>query len=1231
MPVLETSNRMEKGEGRGQAGNIFRTTPSKGELIGLSLFKQYRRNGVMTMTKKMQTIDGNTAAVHVAYALSDVAAIYPITPSTSMGEVVDEWAALGRKNIFGQAMTVRQMQSEAGAAGAVHGALAAGALTTTFTASQGLLLMIPNMYKISGELLPAVFHVSARALAAHALSIFGDHSDVMSVRQTGFAMIASGSVQEVMDLALVSHLSSIEGSLPFLHFFDGFRTSSEIQKIEVIDYDDIAGLVNHDAIAEFRSRAMNPEHPHIRGTAQNPDVYFQGREAANPFYLQIPTIVEEYMGKVGDLTGRRYKLFDYVGHPDAERVVVAMGSSTETIEEVVNYLNARGERLGLVKVRLYRPFSIEHFLAEIPTTAEHITVLDRTKEPGAIADPLFTDVCTAFHEYGHDVELTGGRYGLGSKEFTPAMAKAVFDNMRSVGAKKHFTVGIKDDVTYTSLPVQEHFSTAPAGTVQCKFWGLGSDGTVGANKSAIKIIGDHTNKFAQGYFAYDAKKSGGITVSHLRFSDNPIQSTYLVNTADFIACHKANYVQLYDVLEGVKPGGTFLLNSPWTLEEMEEEIPASVKRTIASKNLKFYNVDAVKIAETIGLGGRINMIMQTAFFSLSKVLPFEEAVDFLKKDIQKTYGSKGDKIVAMNISAVDQTLANLHEVKYPEQWATAVEGKPAASAMDAPDFVENVMRPMLAQKGDSLPVSAFEPDGIFPVGTARYEKRGVAIHVPEWISENCIQCNQCSFVCPHASIRPALATDEELEDAPEGFNTIAAIGKELKGYRFRIQVNTLDCQGCGNCADICPAKKSALVMRPIGTQTAVEVPNQEFFEILPIRDNLVKRESVKGSQFCQPLMEFSGACAGCGETPYVKVLTQLMGERMIIANATGCSSIWGASAPSTPYCTNAEGFGPAWGNSLFEDTAEFGYGIALAYKQRRARLANLMRQALETDIADELKAAMNEWLKGIDDAETSAVSGRKILDLIIDTQPTPELAAICGMTDLLSKKSIWAFGGDGWAYDIGFGGLDHVLASGEDINALVMDTEVYSNTGGQSSKATPTGAVAKFAFSGKKTGKKDLGRIAMTYGYIYVASISMGANKQQAVKALLEADRYPGPSLILCYAPCINQGLKAGMGKSQDEMKRAVESGYWPLYRYNPLLEKEGKNPFILESKDPDGSIQEFLAGENRYASLEKTFPEESKRLRAIIEEQVNRRNAALKVMADPTQVCAPSDEESDK
>ncbi|MFO7838769.1 MAG: pyruvate:ferredoxin (flavodoxin) oxidoreductase [Desulfosalsimonadaceae bacterium] len=1182
------------------------------------------------MTKEMKTIDGNTAATHVAYALSDTAAIYPITPSSSMGEVADEWSAQGRKNIFGQTLNVKQLQSEGGAAGAVHGALAAGALTTTFTASQGLLLMIPNMYKISGELLPGVFHVSARALAAHALSIFGDHSDVMCVRQAGFAMLASGSVQEVMDIALISHLSAIEGSLPFLHFFDGFRTSSEIQKIEMISYDDMASLVNFEAVEEFRSRAMNPEHPHIRGTAQNPDIFFQNREAANPFFTDIVPVVDEYMDRVSKMIGRRYNLFDYVGHPDADRVIVAMGSAAETIEEMVNYLNKRGERVGLVKVRLYRPFSIEHFMRALPAGVEHITALDRTKEPGAIGDPLYTDICTAFKEYGEMPEISAGRYGLGSKEFTPAMVKAVYDNMASLGAKNHFNVGIKDDVTHSSLPVREQFDPVPEGTVQCMFWGLGSDGTVGANKSAIKIIGDHTEQYAQGYFSYDAKKSGGLTVSHLRFSGHPIQSTYRVNAADYVACHNTSYVQLYDVLEGIKEGGTFVLNSPWTVEDMEKTLPAAMRRTIARKKLKFYNVDAIKIAEDIGLGGRINMIMQTAFFKLSNVLPFDEAINYLKSDIQKTYGKKGDKVVQMNIDAVDKALDNVVEVNYPGSWKDVVdESLKPAFYKEEPEFVRNVMRPMLEQKGDELPVSAFEPDGIFPLGTTKYEKRGVAINVPEWVPENCIQCNQCAFVCPHAAIRPVLVTDEELKEAPEGFETKPATGKELKGYNFRMQIHPLDCQGCGNCADICPAKKPALVMRPLNTQTPAQVPNHEFSETLPIRDDLVKRETVKGSQFCQPLLEYSGACAGCGETPYVKVLTQLFGERMIISNATGCSSIWGASAPSIPYCTNEDGHGPAWGNSLFEDAAEFGYGIGMSCHQRRNKLADLMREALEKDLPQELKDAMQGWLDHMNDAKESAAYGREVEQLIAGTDPDPVLDQIYEMADLLVKKSIWVFGGDGWAYDIGYGGLDHVLASGDDINVLVMDTEVYSNTGGQSSKATPTGAVAKFAFSGKKTGKKELGRIAMTYGYVYVASIAMGASKQQTLKAFLEADAYPGPSLIICYTPCINQGLKVGMGKSQAEEKRAVETGYWPLYRYNPLLEKEGKNPFILESKDPDGTIQEFLAGENRFASLEKTFPEESKKLRQQIEEEINHRHKALKQMADPTIVC--KEEETDK
>jgi pyruvate-ferredoxin/flavodoxin oxidoreductase len=1172
------------------------------------------------MGKKMKTVDGNTAAAHVAYAMSDVAAIYPITPSTPMGEIADEWAAQGRKNIFGQTLNVKQLQSEAGAAGAVHGALAGGALTTTFTASQGLLLMIPNMYKISGELLPGVFHVSARAVAAHALSIFGDHQDVMAVRQSGFAEICSNSVQEVMDLGLVAHLSAIESRVPFLHFFDGFRTSHEIQKIEMIDYEDMAKLVNMEAVEAFRKRAMNPEHPHLRGTAQNPDIYFQGREAANPYYDKVADVVVDSMKKVGELTGRNYNLFDYVGAADADRVVVSMGSSCEAIEEVVNHLNSQGEKVGLLKVRLYRPFIVENFLATLPQSTQKISVLDRTKEPGAIGEPLYLDVCTAFLKSSANPQIVGGRYGLGSKEFTPAMIMAVYDNLKADNPNNQFTVGITDDLTQTSLEVEKAVDTTPQGTVQCKFWGLGSDGTVGANKSAIKIIGDNTDMYAQGYFAYDSKKSGGITVSHLRFGSSPIQSTYLVNTADFVACHKDNYVRLYEILEGVKEGGTFLLNSPWSSEDMEKELPAELRQKIAEKKLKFYNVDAVKIAENVGLGNRINMIMQTSFFKLANVLPFEEAIELLKEDIQKTYGRKGEKIVQMNVQAVDQTLDNLKEISYPESWLTAVAD--AAAAADEPDFVKNVMRPILAQQGDKLPVSAFEPDGTFPVDTAKYEKRGVAINVPEWIMDNCIQCNQCAFVCPHAAILPVLATEEELADAPATFTAKKAVGKDLKGYQYRCQINALDCQGCGNCADICPAKKKALVMKHIQTQTEEQVPNYDFAVTIPLKDNIMKRDSIKGSQFQKALMEFSGACAGCGETPYVKVLTQLFGERMIISNATGCSSIWGGSAPTTPYSVNKDGHGPAWGNSLFEDAAEFGYGIGLAVLQRRNKLADLMREAVASDISDELKDAMSGWLEGMQDADESRKYGDQLKSLLASADGNPLLSEIAAMDDLFTKKSVWAFGGDGWAYDIGYGGLDHVIASGEDINLLVMDTEVYSNTGGQSSKATPTGAIAKFAFSGKKVGKKDLGRMAMTYGHVYVASISMGANKQQTMKAFVEADKHPGPSLIICYAPCINQGIRKGMGKTQEEEKLAVQSGYWPLYRFNPALAEKGENPFILESKDPDGTLQEFLSGENRYAMLEKTFPEESKILRERIEEEFTVRYDTLKLMADRSAFC---------
>jgi len=1173
------------------------------------------------MAKVMQTIDGNTAAAHVAYGMSEVSTLYPITPSTSMGEIVDQWSAQGRKNIFGQTLDVRQLQSEAGAAGAVHGSLAAGALTTTFTASQGLLLMIPNMYKISGELLPGVFHVSARSVAGHALSIFGDHSDVMACRQTGFAEVSSNSVQEVMDLALVSHLSAIDSRVPFLHFFDGFRTSSEIQKIELIDYEDMAMLVNYEAIDEFKKRAMNPEHPHLRGTSQTPDVYFQAREAANPFYVKVPGIVLANMKKVGDLTGRSYKLFDYVGDPNAENVIVAMGSGCETIEEVINHLNGDGAKLGMVKVRLYRPFSAEHLFAALPETVKTITALDRTKEPGSLGDPLYMDIITAYVERGGSIPaILGGRYGLSSKDFSPAMVKAVYDNMEVDNPKNHFTVGINDDVMNSSLSLGGTIDTTPEGTVQCKFWGLGADGTVGANKSAIKIIGDNTDMFAQGYFDYDAKKSGGITVSHLRFAPTEIRSTYFVNSADYVACHKATYVNIYDVLDGIKEGGTFVLNSHWSLEDMETELPAEMRKTIAEKKLKFYNLDAVKIASDVGLGGRINMIMQTAFFNLANVIPIDEAIGYLKDSVKKMFGRKGDKIVNMNIAAIDNTIENLVEVKYPESWKDASGERPAKPA--ATEFVEKVMRPAQSQKGNSLPVSAFTPDGVFPTDTSKYEKRGVAINVPEWIMENCIQCNQCSFVCPHAAIIPILATDEELKDAPETFKTKNAVGKELKGYNFRIQVNSQDCQGCGNCVDICPSKKPALVMKTIETQTAVEIPNYDFSLTVPYKDSLVKKESVKGSQFQKPLLEFSGACAGCGETPYAKVLTQLFGDRMIIANATGCSSIWGGTAPSVPYSVNKDGHGPAWGNSLFEDAAEFGFGIAVATKQRRNKLADLMKEAIASDISDEIKTAMSGWLDGMYDADASRKYGNELKSLLGGVKRNALLESIYKMGDIYTKKSIWSFGGDGWAYDIGYGGLDHVIASGEDVNILVLDTEVYSNTGGQASKATPTGAVAKFAFSGKKIGKKDLGRMAMIYGHVYVASVSMGANKQQTLRAFAEADAHPGPSVIICYAPCINQGLKKGMGKTQLEMKLAVDSGYWPLYRYNPAWEAEGKNPFKLESKEPDGTVQDFMAGEVRFASLEYTFPEESKRLRSQIENEVNYKYKILKQMDDPKSVC---------
>ncbi len=1169
------------------------------------------------MSQKMKTMDGNTATTHIAYALSDVAAIYPITPSSNMGEEADEWAAKGQKNLMDQIVTVKEMQSEAGAAGAVHGSLAAGALTTTFTASQGLLLMIPNMYKIAGELLPGVFHVSARALASHALSIFGDHQDVMAARQTGFAFLCSSSVQECMDLALVAHLASIESSVPFCHFFDGFRTSHELQKINVIDYDDIRGVVNWDKVNQFRQNAMNPEHPNQRGTAQNPDVYFQNREACNSFYDALPDMVIDAMAKVASITGRTYRPFDYVGHPEAERVIIAMGSACETIEEVVTLLNEQGQRVGLIKVRLYRPFSADLMLNVLPATVDTVTVLDRTKEPGAPGDPLYLDVCTAFMETGEAPRILAGRYGMGSKEFTPAMAKAIFDNMMVTGPKTHFTVGIIDDVTRTHLEIGQDINTVPEGTVQCKFFGLGADGTVGANKQAIKIIGDNTDMYAQAYFSYDSKKSGGFTVSHLRFGTSPIHSTYLVNQADYIACHKSAYVNQYDVLEGIKDGGVFVLNSKWSKEELSKALPASMKRTIAKKKIKFYNVDAEKVAAEVGLGGRINMIMQTAFFKLAEVIPFERAVELLKDSIKKTYGSKGEKIVNMNIDAVDKALGALAEIKIPASWANAKDE--AAAPLNEPEYISQVVRPILAQQGDKLPVSCFTPDGIVPLGTTAFEKRGVAIAVPEWKAETCIQCCQCSFVCPHAAIRPVVAAPEELESAPDSFVTKDAIGKELKGLQFRIQVYAEDCLGCGSCADVCPAKGKALFMKPLDTQLSDQKANLAFAEEnITIKDNLLRRDTLKGSQLQQPLLEFSGACAGCGETPYVKLVTQFFGERMVIANATGCTSIWGGSSPSTPYCTNKDGFGPAWGNSLFEDAAEYGYGMLLAYNQRRAKLADLMTEALAVKgISSEMKEALQGWIDNKESAEESRNFGEAILSELHDAPEHPAFDQIWELNDMLTKKSVWVFGGDGWAYDIGYGGLDHVLASGEDINVLVMDTEVYSNTGGQASKSTPLGSIAKFAASGKRTAKKDLGRMAMTYGYVYVASVSIGANKQQLIKALAEAEAYKGPSLIIAYAPCINQGIRKGMGKSIEESKLAVESGYWPLYRFNPDLAKEGKNPLSLDYKAPDGTILEFLQGETRYAQLNKIAPEDAKRLNEELAKEVEERYVALKYLAD--------------
>ena len=1175
------------------------------------------------MAKQLMTIDGNTAAAHVAYAFTDVAAIYPITPSSTMAEVVDDWAAQNRKNIFGQTVKVVEMQSEAGAAGTFHGSLQAGALTTTFTASQGLLLMIPNMYKVAGELLPGVFHVSARALAAQSLSIFGDHQDVMAARQSGCVMLASGSVQEVADLAPVAHLAAIKGRLPFVHFFDGFRTSHEIQKVEVLEYSDYASLVDQEAIAEFRARALSPNHPVTRGTAQNSDIYFQTREASNKFYNNIVPIVEEYMQKMNELTGRNYGLFNYYGASDAEYVVIAMGSVTEAIEETIDALNATGEKYGLVKVHLFRPFSTEHFLAAMPSTVKKICVLDRTKEPGAIGEPLYLDVRSAFYNAENAPEIIGGRYGLASKDVTPSHLKAVFDNLKSEEAKNQFTVGIVDDVTFTSIPVNDELKVNTGGTVRCKFWGLGSDGTVGANKQAVKIIGEHTNKYVQAYFAYDSKKSGGITMSHLRFGDEPIRSTYLIDEADYIACSQQAYVNEYDLLKGLKKGGNFVLNCLWSQEELDAKLPAMMKRYIAANEINFYTIDAVGIAAKIGLGKRVNMIMQAAFFKLANIISEEEATAYLKKSIEKSYGKKGQDIVEMNYKAVEAGFTGLVKVDVPASWATAEEEQVATSVK--PDFIKNIVEPINRQEGDNLPVSAFNgiEDGTFEAGTAAYEKRGVGINVPEWKVDTCIQCNQCAFVCPHACIRPVLVSEEEMQDAPEGFEAKKAVGKGFEGLVFRMQVSTMDCTGCGNCVDICPTKIKSLEMKPLATQVEKEIPNWEFAvsEKVSYKGDLVKGTTVKDSQFKTPLMEFSGACAGCGETPYMKLLTQLFGDRMMIANATGCSSIWGGSAPSTPYTKNHEGKGPAWANSLFEDNAEYGLGMMVAVNQMRSRIEERLREIASMPIDEAAKESINNWIENKENGELSKVYSKEIEAILDNNVITLEeakeaLEQVKERRDYLVKRSQWIIGGDGWAYDIGYGGLDHVLASGENINVLVFDTEIYSNTGGQASKSTPMAAMAKFAAAGKRTRKKDLGRMMMSYGNVYVAQVAMGADKNQLVKAMLEAEAYDGPSIIIAYATCISHGLKCGMGKSISHMGDAVKAGYWHLYRYNPLLEEQGKNPFILDSKEPTESFREFIMGQVRYSAILKQYPEQAEELFQMAEKQAQDRLMGYKRLA---------------
>lgn len=1164
--------------------------------------------------KFADTMDGNQAAALASYNFTEVAAIYPITPSSPMAESVDEWAAHGRKNLFDQAVRVVQLQSEAGASGSMHGSLAAGALTTTYTSSQGLLLMIPNIYKMVGELLPGVLHVAARAIATHALSIFGDHQDVMACRQTGAIMLVSSNAQEAYDLGTIAHLTAISASLPIIHFFDGFRTSHEMQKVNLVENERLKELIDYDAIEEFRNNSLSPNHPKVRGTAQNPDIYFQSREAQNKYFNRVPPIAEDYMNRFSQITGRSYKPFDYYGAKDAEYVIIAMGSVCGVIEETIDYLLEKNEKVGLVKVRLYRPFAVEKLLQSVPKTVKKIAVLDRTKEPGATGEPLYLDVVNAFSRSENKPVIVGGRYGLASKDTRPSQIISVYNNLKSESSKTDFTIGIVDDVTGTSLKEEDIIIDAPQGTVSCKFWGLGSDGTVGANKSAITIIGNNTDSYVQGYFSYDSKKSGGTTVSHLRFGKNPIRSHYLIYNADYIACHNKSFLHNYDILDGIKENGIFVLNCDWTENELDE-LPDDIKKIIAEKNLEFYIIDAVSIANEIGLGNRINMIMQTAFFKVINIIPLDKAVSLLKESIVKSYARKGQKIVDLNNRAVDMALESLVKVTVPKSWGEAQTIETEFD--DELTFYNRIQKKMAKQEGDELPVSAFNgmEDGSFPLGTTSYEKRGIAVDIPEWQIDKCIECGMCSYVCPHATIRLILLNEEEKKKAPDTFKTREG-GRGLENYHLRVQVSPLDCTGCGNCADVCPVKDKALIMKPAQQEIEAESENWEYAMSVSTKEGVLDRNTIKGSQLLRPLLEFNGACPGCGETPYIRLLTQLFGERMMIANATGCSSIWAASAPSIAYSTTAEGKGPSWANSLFEDNAEYGYGMYLAVKQIRAKLADLMRAALDEDIDDELKSAFRLWLDGMDTAEKSkkAIKIRSLIDnLKTDSKVIKEIKS---RSDYLEKRSFWLIGGDGWAYDIGFSGVDHVLSSGEDVNIFVMDTEVYSNTGGQSSKATPTSAVAKFAAGGKRTKKKDLGLMAMTYGNVYVAQIAMGANMNQTLKAMTEAESYRGTSIIIAYSPCISHGIKTGMGTSIKQEKRAVEAGYWHLYRYNPVLLEEGKNPFVLDSKEPKVPYRDHISTEIRYTQLMNVFPDKAESLYEEAEKHARERLETYKRLA---------------